>query len=62
MVGHLAFFMSIKKHIKDYVMKLLILTWEVNTKINTKQELVKYGIILITSKKVISLLLKCHKL
>ena len=62
MVNHLAFFMSIKMHIKDYAVKLLILTWEVNIKINTIQELKKYGIILTTLTKVTSLLLKYHKL
>jgi hypothetical protein len=62
MVDHLAFFMLINKDIKDCVMKLSILTWEVNIKTNTKKELVKYGIILIILEKVISLLQKYHKL
>jgi hypothetical protein len=62
MVDLLASFMLIKKHIKDCVMKLSILTWEVNIKTNTKKELIKYGNILIISEKVISLLQKYHKL
>ncbi len=62
MVNHLAFFMSIKMHIKDYAVKLLILTWEVNIKNNIIQELKKYGIILTTLIKVTFLLLKYHKL
>ena len=62
MEAHLEYSTLILTISKQCAMKLLELTWEVNTRTHTEKELIKYLVILTILIKVIFLLLRFLKL